>query len=31
MYSAYKLNKQGDNKALMYFFPNFEPLFLVQF
>ena len=24
MYSAYKLNKQGDKSALMYSFPNFE-------
>ena len=26
MYSAYKLNKQGDNTALTYSFPNFEPV-----
>ena len=27
MYSAYKLNKQADNiQALMYFFPNLEPV-----
>ena len=26
MYSAYKLNKQGGNTALMYYFPNFKPL-----
>ena len=27
MYSAYKLNKQGDNiQALMYSFPNLEPV-----
>ena len=25
MYSAYKLNKQGDNTALMYSFPYLEP------
>ena len=24
MYSAYKLNKQGENAALMYSFPNLE-------
>ena len=26
IYSAYKLNKQGDSIALTYSFPNFEPL-----
>ena len=26
MYFAYKLNKQDDNTALMYSFPNFEPV-----
>ena len=28
MYSAFELNKQGDNiyTALMYSFPNFEPV-----
>ena len=26
MYSAYKLNKQGDKTALTYSFPNFEPV-----
>ena len=26
MYSAYKLNKQGNNIALMYSFPNVEPV-----
>ena len=26
MYSAYKLNKQLDNAALTYSFPNFEPI-----
>ena len=26
MYSAYKLNKQGDNTDLMYSFPNLEPV-----
>ena len=26
MCSAYKLNKQGNNIALMYSFPNFEPV-----
>ena len=26
MYSAYKLNKQGDNIALMYSFPNLKPV-----
>ena len=27
MYSAYKLNKQGDNTALTYSFPNLEPFY----
>ena len=26
IYSAYKLNKQGDNIVLTYFFPNLEPV-----
>ena len=26
MYSAYKLNEQGDNTALMYSFPSLEPV-----
>ena len=26
MYSAYKLNKQGDNIALVYSFPNLQPV-----
>ena len=26
MYSAYELNKQGDNLTLMYSFPNLEPV-----
>ena len=26
MYSAYKLNKQGDNTVLTYSFPNLEPV-----
>ena len=26
MFSAYKLNKQGDNKPLTYPFPNFDPV-----
>ena len=29
MYSAYKLNKQGDNIVLSYTFPNLEPLLLI--
>ena len=26
MYTAYKLNKQGDDIQVMYSFPNFEPV-----
>ena len=31
MYSAYKLNKQGDNTALTYSFPNLEPVCCSKF